>query len=202
MARSNRRPRTRCRLRCHLKCGSETVEARVTSLSEQGLGLVVPLDLQQGEEVALRIQPPCGGKPVTLRAVVWNVAPCGAAHRAQRVGCVVSTPTTSYLQLVSELATPTPLPGESGVRLATPAPQRIDEPYGDLPRSREPLPPPKPAPEEHFPTFRVRLKQVGGPRTRSLPVRARSAGEAGAMARRELGSGWELIEAVLLAAKR
>ena len=177
------------------------MEARVTSLSEQGLGLVVPLDLEQGDAVALRILPPGGGKPVPVQVMVWNVAPCGAAHRAQQVGCIVSTPSVSFLRLVSELQTPTPLPGESGVRIAPPRSQSSEELGGDLPRSREPMPPPKPAAEEELPRFRLRLKQVGGPRTRSVPVRARSAGDAWASVRRDLGPEWELIEAVLLDAK-
>jgi hypothetical protein len=70
----------------------------------------------------------------------------------------------------------------------------------DLPRSRVLTPPPKPEPEETLPTFRVRLKQVGGPRSRSIAVRAHSVAEAEAMARTELATltagdpEWELVE--------
>ena len=62
---------------------------------------------------------------------------------------------------------------------------------------------PDPEPEENLPTFRIRLKQIGGPRTRSRAVRARSVAEAEAIVRSELdsvvqgGPAWELIEVVL-----
>ena len=84
----------------------------------------------------------------------------------------------------------------SAARAATPP-----ETETDLPRSRVPLPPPKPEPDESLSRFRVRLKQVGGPRTRIVSVRACSIKQAAERALSELAGSaakpagtWEVLE--------
>ena len=68
-----------------------------------------------------------------------------------------------------------------------------------MPRSRELQPPPKREPEESLPYFRVRMKQIGGPRTRIITMRARSATQAERMALEELANvvsdaeGWGVL---------
>jgi hypothetical protein len=47
-------------------------------------------------------------------------------------------------------------------------------------------PPPKAEPEECLPYFRIRLKQIGGPRTRIMTLQARSATQAEQRAFEEL----------------
>jgi hypothetical protein len=67
----------------------------------------------------------------------------------------------------------------------------------ELPRSREPMPPPKPEPEETLPRFRVRLKQVGGTRTRTVALKAPSSARAAQRAVAELsrdGMRWQVLE--------
>jgi hypothetical protein len=74
-----------------------------------------------------------------------------------------------------------------------------EEAEADLPRSRELQPPPKREPEETLPYFRVRMKQIGGPRTRILTLRARSASHAEQLALDELAricsdaAGWGVL---------
>ncbi len=69
----------------------------------------------------------------------------------------------------------------------------------DLPRSREIQPPPKREPEDTLPYFRVRMKQIGGPRTRIITIRARSATHAETLAHDELArvckdfEGWGVL---------
>ena len=69
----------------------------------------------------------------------------------------------------------------------------------DLPRSRDLQPPPKVEPEESLPYFRIRVKQIGGPRTRILTVQARSATQAEERAMTELAgitgdaAGWGVL---------
>jgi hypothetical protein len=75
-------------------------------------------------------------------------------------------------------------------------PDRVEP---DLPRSRELQPPPKAEPLESLPYFRIRLKQIGGPRTRVLTLRARSATHAEKIALDELdrsvggAEGWGIL---------
>ena len=95
---------------------------------------------------------------------------------------MVSDPPQSYLDLLAEVAgrdgEEEPLPllqRPAATRDVPPADVPRDE---DLPRSREPMPPPKPEPEELLPGFRVRVKQVGGHRTRMFRARATSLSEA------------------------
>ena len=74
--------------------------------------------------------------------------------------------------------------GPKTVPVATPV-ARDHEAEGleaDLPRARDLEPPPKLEPEEGLPYFKVRLRQTGGPRTRIMPLQARSATQAEARA--------------------
>lgn len=204
--RSGRRRRVRCALRCQvLGVGRKPVEARVVQLSEGGLSVAGPLPLEQGDPIRLRLLPHRNSAAVDVSGIVWNEEPVRGADAEEglrRLGCLISDPPRAFLQLLSQLERrPPPLGRRIPVVPARPCREPGSE--RDLPRVRELGPPPKPEPEENLPTFRVRLKQIGGPRTRSLPVRARSIGEAEAIARSQLDSllqgtpAWELIEVVL-----
>ena len=169
--------------------GPRRVIATVVSLSEGGLGLQAPLSVELGDSIRLRILPQRGERAVSVEGIVWNDRPAPRAGRGASLRllcCFVSSPPPPFLELFSEIekrkavpARPTPL---ARIRSAQPSP----EPEADLPRSQAPLPPPKPEPEETLPRFRVRLKQVGGPRTRVITVRARSMADAAERARAEL----------------
>ncbi len=55
-------------------------------------------------------------------------------------------------------------------------------------------PPPSPKPAESDTRYRVRAKQSGGPRSRSLIVRATSREHAEAQALEELGADWKVVD--------
>jgi hypothetical protein len=163
---------------------------------------VTALDFDHGDSIQLRIQPGLGGRSICVSAIVWNdrsPARAGTSTRLRRYGCVVSQPTRSYLALLDQLAPKAP--GPEPVPVAVPRPRDLEsesiEP--NLPRSREIQPPPKPEPEESLPYFRVRMKQIGGPRTRILTLRARSATQAETLAHAELATlcsdseGWGIL---------
>ena len=207
MTRLERRRRIRCRLRCEIvEPRRHRAEAAVLSLSEGGLSVEAALRVEQGDPIRLRIRPHPGAPAVTVEGIVWTDHPsrrafAGAGLRV--LGCLVSDPSPAFLELLARVAARDPAPevrlpaARARVADALPAEE------ADLPRSRDPLPPPKPDPEESLPGFRVRLKQVGGPRTRIVTVRARSLAEAKERARRELaaspdpgGGAWEVLEAV------
>ena len=181
-----RQRRIRCRLACEvLGQGRRPVRAVVCSLSAGGLGLEARLRVDQGDAIQLRILPHRQGGAVTVGAIVWNDRPArgaGGKGALRVLGCVVSDPPQSYLDLLAEVAgrdgEEEPLPllqRPAATRDVPPADVPRDE---DLPRSREPMPPPKPEPEELLPGFRVRVKQVGGHRTRMFRARATSLSEA------------------------
>jgi hypothetical protein len=211
MARIARRHRIHCKLRCQIMGGRRPVEASVATISESGLGLVAPLSLEQGDSIRLRILPPGRTEGVDVSAIVWNDQQARVAKPRpdlRLLGCVVSDPPDAFLVLVKRLDR---RPAAGAVRPPTPIAKpkpfdTLDAPIdetSDLPRLREPIPPPKPDPEETLPTFRVRMKQISGPRSRTVRLRARSVAEAESAARSQLetrsdGSpAWELLEVVL-----
>lgn len=215
-----RRRRVRCRLRCELLEGRRRrSEAAVVSLSEGGLSLELGRPVEQGEALRLRIASRPGGPGVLVDAIAWNLRRASSRSRGARggfvLGCVVSDPSPDFLRLLARMeqrdAVRASLPARGAMplrRSAPPPPERLVPAEGpeppipletDLPRSRAPLPPPKPEPEETLPSFRVRLKQVGGPRTRNLRVRARSLGDAEARALAEVAADaatWHILDVI------
>jgi hypothetical protein len=195
-----RRGRVRCKFSCEIvQSNRRRVPGRIVTLSEGGLAVVTALGFEQGDPIRILIKPGQGGKPISVSAIVWNdrsSASAGTQSRLRRYGCVVSQPSYAYLALLNGLA-PRPEP----VPIAVPR-RRDHESESietDLPRSREIQPPPKPEPEESLPYFRIRMKQIGGPRTRILTLRARSATQAETLALEELDTvcsdseGWGVL---------
>ncbi len=206
MARIKRRRRVGCRLKCEIAApNGSRVRGRVISISEGGLAVVAELSLDQGEPIVLMLAPGRGRKPIRISAIVWydeSASPSGRRSRIRHLGCVVSQPPRAFLALLDELA-PEPSAPSTSRRNAVPVaksrrvdPERVEP---DLPRSRELQPPPKAEPDESLPYFRIRLKQIGGPRTRILTLRARSATQAERLALDELervcsdAEGWGVL---------
>ena len=144
----------------------------------------------------MRILPHRRARAVAVDAIVWNDRPAvrsrnGASLRS--LGCIVSDPPAALLELMAEQERRSPPRAPRPATRATSA-SISPESKADLPRSRVPFPPPKPEPDESFPRFRVRLKQVGGPRIRIVSVRACSMMQAAERARSALAGGWEVLE--------
>jgi len=164
------------------------------------------VSVEKGDPIRLRMLHHRGAAAIGLTGIVWSDEPTrGALAEAgsRTVGCLVSDPPPAFLRLLLEIQQRGAPPVERRIPVVAARPSGPSGFERDLPRIRELGPPPKPVPEEDLPTFRVRLKQIGGPRTRSLAVRARSVAEAEAIARSQLDSlvnsrpAWELIEVVL-----
>ena len=211
MARIRRRRRVRCKLACQIAVSAKKgVGGRVVTLSEGGLAVLTGAHFEQGDAIRLVIDPK-GGTPIRVSAIVWNdsqVKTASGESRLRRLGCVISSPSDSFSALLTRM-----LPSEHAVSSAPPpdhsgtipvaTPQRRDREEesfeADLPRSRELQPPPKLEPEESLPYFRIRLKQLGGSRTRIMTVRARSATQAEERALEDLAGmvqdaeGWGVL---------
>lgn len=180
-----------------------SVEATVVSLSEGGLGIEAPLRVEQGDPITLRLLPRRGERSVTVEGIVWNDRPIRRSAKGTRLrllGCILSDPPPDFNALIAEVEKRNAQPERRATPILRQRAEPSPEPEADLPRSRAPLPPPKPEPEESLPGFRVRLKQVEGPRTRTVVVRARSLADAEERARAELAAsnggatdGWEVL---------
>ncbi len=212
MSRTKRRQRVRCKLSCEIVVSAKKrIQGRVVTLSEGGLAVVTALTLDQGDPIRLVIDPK-GARPIRVSAIVWNDSQPRTASgksRLHRLGCVVSDPSDSFAGLLGRLlpteaedlkAPPTGGISES-IPIAMPKTRETEDEWGesDLPRSRELQPPPKLEAEERLPYFRIRLKQIGGPRTRIMTIQARSATQAERRALEQLDAisegpeGWGVL---------
>ena len=204
MARIKRRRRVRCKLQCEIvQPNQRPVPARLVTLSEGGFAIITTLGLGQGESIRVLIKPDHGGAPIKVSGIVWNeaeTAPVASSSRLHRLGCVVSDPPPAYLAILERLDPPSSRPVPTPIALPSrPVAEADPTAEVDLPRSRELQPPPKREPEETLPYFRIRMKQIGGPRTRILTLRARSASHAEQLALDELAricsdaAGWGVL---------
>lgn len=183
----------------------------VRSLSEGGFGLETTAQAEQGDPIRVRFAAQGPLPEVEVEAIVWYVRTASRGGKGVRkgelrlVGCIVPGEDASFLEIFSALDRrngPAERPRRGRPR--GPARERREEPAPkptveeDLPRSRDPLPPPKPEPEETLPVFTVRLRQVGGSRTRTVTVRAHSTVEAAERSRSQVGSGADGVEWAVL----
>jgi len=206
VGRVTRRRRVRCKFACEIVQSSQRrARGSIVTLSEGGVAVVTDLDFDHGDPIRILFKPGLGGRAILVSAIVWNdrsAAGAGISSGLRRYGCLVSEPPRSYLALLGRLdpqprtrlqAVPVPV---AMPRRRGPASESIES---NLPRSRELQPPPKREPEESLPYFRVRMKQIGGPRTRILTLRARSVTQAETLAHEELAGhctnseGWSIL---------
>lgn len=179
--------------------------------------------MEQGDAIRLRFQATGMRAETEVEALVWYDHPAPRSRRKglRHVGCVVPDRAQTFLDLFAEVerrngplsplqrvARPTPRParsaGESdaGPRIERAPPARRAQP-ADLPRHHEPGPPPKPPAEESLPRFRVRLRQLGGSRTRCVTVHACSMERAaeqvrGLLVEKQEADLWVVLEVSLV----
>jgi len=195
LARRERRrhQRRRVRFSCQLSHDGQTVAGVVRDLSNGGLSIETPVELDQGEGVRVRLEPP-GRAPLTIDAFVWNV----------RSGRQRSTGTTFHrLGLVLSEA-PVEFEALLGRPRQTPRPGRVEDPPArpatELPKAAaatEPPPPRSESEQKALPAarrYRARVARNGTSRTRSILVFADTPEEADARVRLEIGEDWRILE--------
>jgi hypothetical protein len=69
---------------------------------------------------------------------------------------------------------------------------RVEVPAPSGGASREAAP--RVRPDTQTSTYRLRVRETSGPRSKTLSIEAASAEEAGAEALRRTGAGWQIIE--------
>jgi hypothetical protein len=154
---------------CVLRIGRKSHDAKLLDLSRSGLSVRTELELAQGDEVELVIEP-----DVQFLAIAWRTMRTRAGFVT---GMMLSNECSAYEALVERHAARQPA---SGAIETAPKP---------------PVPPLRPRVPD--PWWRVRVKEAGGNRTRLVALAAPSRDEAIARSLAEIGSGWEILEAEL-----
>jgi hypothetical protein len=160
----------------------------VLDVSLSGLLVQTALALGQGDDVALEIE---GG--VRVKALAWH------SRRTRRggaesfvVGMMLSEIGPEYEAFVGRIAGAQPAPRAR----PQPAPQP-EQAAAAAPEPSLPKPPPPALQRARSSSWwRLRIKQVDGPRTRMVTLAAESKEHAIAPSLAELGEGWEILEAV------
>ncbi len=183
--------RTKRRLPCDLRCEERRHSGVVLDLSPTGLFLQTSAKLTTGAQVELGLKLPTQPEPVRLVATVVRrkVVPPSLTNVAQGgVGLQIVRAPESYYAFLERLwaerteisASPVRAPRSASTGSeAAAAPQTASAPQT------------APAPLQRH---RVRLKQIGGSRSRLLVVDASSSEEAEQKALAELGEGWKVLE--------
>ena len=160
-------PRYRCQLPCVARIGKERHDATVIDLSSTSLSIRTTLDVSQGDELELVIEP-----AIQFGAIAWRTT---RTRSGFTVGLMLSNACTEYEGLVERHASRRP----AATTAASPA-QATEVPS---------------APAELW--WRLRVKDGDGNRTRAVAIVAASREEAIERAFAEIGSGWEILEAEL-----
>jgi len=198
-------PRTRCRLHCSIQRGRKRFRARVVDVSEGGLCLLSPVPLQPKRSYRLSVDVPTVGA-VDFEALAWHVRPvksggAGGARKVWSVGMMLSDPPEGFKALLpgGSLRSQSGASTEDGTNAASsrPAAPAREEPAA-RPLPREDLLDDDEIEGEDadsgLASFRVRVKALGGPRTRVLVMSAATLEEAEALARADLGEAWKIVE--------
>jgi hypothetical protein len=183
-------PRAKCCFGCELNRGRQRGSGTVVDISESGLSVNTPFEVEQGEPLLVRIDVPRQGD-LELETIVWTVRRGRRRDNGQPfslLGLMISKAPDAYFKLLPDAA-----PERAPVPERTPEPETAPEP------DRVPEPEPQPVPDlEADPPdlrpFRIRVQARSGPRTRVLSVNAESESEARALAMSELGDDWHVLE--------
>jgi hypothetical protein len=167
-------PRLRCRVPCEIVHASGSGKGTLIDFSEGGLCVHSDLEIEQGETLRVAFVLPRAGA-LEIEALAWHAR--RVRDRAGRqfcaLGLMIASAPEAYLALVPKAAPTTPR--KNGPEAAVPG-------AGAGAGTAELQP------------FRIRLKALGGPRTRTLCVSAASTDEARALAVANLGAEWEVLE--------
>ena len=180
--------------------GRQRFSGVILDLSSTGVFVQTTAHPPVGEAVALELGIP--GRKQTLRVqaqvVRLKVVPAQLLNLAQGgIGLRITNAPESYFAFLAE-ALPRLAPEMQAQAEEAPQPparpaSRATVPIGtpSARGGRAPAAEPKPEPER---AYRVRVRQIGGARSRVLRLRAASARDAAAAGLREVGSGWKVLE--------
>ena len=171
-------PRFKKRLPCRLRVDGGSHSGMVLNMSRRGLFVQTSAGPSPGTQVAIDLDVANHTNTVPIGArVVWRrvVAPHLRSVTRGGIGVRIDSAPEAYYSFLAEVAGEVP----AG------RPSRGLEASGPSPESR---------PEAPKTEFRVRVKQSGGPRSRTLTLRCESVKEARERALTVAGSGWVVLE--------
>ena len=164
--------RKRCRLHCRIRRGRDHIRARVLDVSQGGLRVLSPVELQKGESLAIEIDVP-GYGTVNVQASVSHLRSTiskTTRRKGWSAGLILtkSDDTDSGLFTFSAEKNPSKPTGNDGPTET----------------------------EDGLDIFRVRVQIEGTPRTRILTFSAATEDEARDMATKDLDDSWSIVEVV------
>ena len=189
--------RAKKRLACALIVGRQRFSGVIIDLSSTGVFVQTTARPPVGEAVALELGIPGRKQTIRLQAQIvrLRVVPAQLLNLAQGgIGLRITNAPESYFEFLSE-ALPRLAPSGPDAPETTDREARGTVPLGS--RSGRAAPQSAPRAPEPKPTgraFRVRVRQIGGARSRTLRLRAATARDAAAAGLREVGAGWKVLE--------
>jgi Tfp pilus assembly protein PilZ len=180
-------PRFKKRIPCQIAASGRAASGVVLNVSRGGLFVQTAAGVEPGDAVEVELSLSASRPSIPLAArVVWtrSVAPHLRTVSRGGVGLRIASAPESYYALLAEVA------GEPGL-----ARGGVAGPTGAAPAAPEAVPEPRPEPAS--PSYRVRLKQDGSPRTRWLVVRGAGEDDARRAALTQTGVGWSVLELAL-----
>jgi len=172
-------PRIKCRFPCEIVGRKNRTSGTVLDLSEGGLSVLAALEADQGASLSVRFKAP-NGEAIEVEALLWHsrrVRDRANGQTTWALGLMISRACDAYFRLAPQTGAPRPEPASSSGERDPGESDESDESSG-----------------KELAEFRIRVKQLGGPRTRTLTLSAESREEARALAATHLGDDWELLE--------
>jgi hypothetical protein len=175
-------PRVSSQFPCAFIAAKKEREGVVIDLSEGGLCLRTQVGLSTGDQLDLRIQ--ARGKTLEVKALVWH-----SRQVRQRstnavfyvVGLMLIDAPEAYFEFLPDTQSKTNSPPDK------------QEPSTERTETSAPAQAPAQKESSELNSYRIRVKQLGAPRTRVLSLNAESLDEARSLAMAELGNEWEVL---------
>jgi hypothetical protein len=176
--------RAPCRLRCRIERGREQIQSRIVDVSEGGLCLISPVWLKPNQEFEISIDVP-GTGVAKVRVELWHIRRETSQRTKSRVwiaGAILVDADEAYTKLLKA----------AGVAQAKNNGSAETSPNGPKRAAATKVHDPIDTFEPNV--YRIRCKAIGGPRSRVLSLAADSEEQARALATRDLGEAWTVLE--------
>lgn len=187
-----RSPRAQCRLHGQITRGRERIRVRIVDVSEGGLCLLSPIWFDPKKPVQIAIDVP-GRGVATVRVEVWHIRREKSRVSTNKVwtaGAILIDSDSAYAQLLEAAGLAGGPPPPATTRGSNAQNSAANEPVAETAARDLAIDTADPR------VFRLRCKAKGSPRTRMLTIPAESEPEALALARKDLGSEWDVLEAL------
>ena len=170
-------PRFRRRMPCRFALGPRNHSGVVLDVSRTGLFLQTGAPAEVGQPLRIELSSlSSGGRGISLTGeVVWQrLVPAALRNVAEGgVGVKIDAADEGYFELLAQFSNvemPVKRNPSTTSRTAEPVPAEVQQAY------------------------RVQVRQTGGPRSRWIQCKTRTAEDARRIALRRLGAGWEVAE--------